>query len=381
MTTGALRIALVGHLRHPIGRPFMGGMEAHSWHLARALVRRGHDVTVLASGDSDVPGQLHPVLPRHYDAELPWHDWHGTDRLNALLDASFAGVVDALADGGFDVVHNNSLHRYPPRFARRDGVPMLTSLHVPPFGPLRRAVHGSAAPWSHFTTCSQLQRRRWWPDGAPAQAHVVPNGIDLGEWPFVPRGDGSAVWSGRITPNKGAPVAIEAARRADLPLTLFGAIEHRDHFEDEIRPRLGDGIRYGGHLPQTELAAEIGRASVLLFTPLWDEPFGLVAAEAMAAGVPVAAIGNGAVAEVVGEAGAIADRPDAAALARAIPAACAVPRRVAHDRAAARFSLDAMIDAYTGLYARAMAGRPADGPPRVGFAPHELPRDTGLRIA
>ncbi|MGR3512126.1 MAG: glycosyltransferase [Paracoccaceae bacterium] len=371
-----LRIALVAHIRHPVARPFMGGMEAHAWHLARALTARGHDVTLFAAGDSDAPGDLYPVVPRHYDADFPWHNWHGTDELNDLLDTAFAGILDPLREGGFDIVHNNSLHRYPPRMARRDGMAMLTSLHVPPFDALFRAVQASAAPWSRFTVCSQAQRARWWPGGAPPEAHVVMNGIDLDDWPFQPCGDGGAVWSGRLTPTKGAEVAIAAAQAAGLPLTLYGTIEHRDYFEDRIRPHLGTRIRYGGHLAQDALARAVGRASVFLFTPLWDEPFGLVAAEAMACGVPVAALPNGAVPEVVRAGGAVAADTTAEALTNAITRAIAIPREAVRAEAERRFALSQMVEAYEALYVRAMEARPAGHPVDPGFATIELPPRT-----
>ena len=71
----ALRIAVIGHLRHPITRPFMGGMEAHTWHLVRGMQARGHEVVLFASGDSDPGLPLHPVIPRHYDLDYPWTRW------------------------------------------------------------------------------------------------------------------------------------------------------------------------------------------------------------------------------------------------------------------------------------------------------------------
>lgn len=370
-----MRIALVGHVRHPVAPPFMGGMEAHSWHLARALAERGHDVTLFASGDSTggaPPGvTVHPVLDDHYDRTFPWHDFHGTDALNTHVDAAFADAAGALLAGGFDVIHNNSLHRYPPRLSRAHRLPMVTSLHVPPFGALRRSVHVSAAPWTLFTVTSDRQRAAWWPDGAPSAAHVVHNGIDLSLWPFQDRGDGSAVWAGRITPNKGTHLAVQAARAAEVPLTVFGTIEHRDYFDDAVAPHLGGDIRYGGHLPGDDLARALGQASVLLFTPLWDEPFGLAAIEAMATGLPVAAIDLGAVREVIGPAGTYAPPDDVPALAMALKAAMAIPRPVARARVEALFTLDRMVDRYEALYDTAIRGTAA-GLPHVTFPEIEL---------
>ncbi|WP_371158203.1 glycosyltransferase [Jannaschia sp. 2305UL9-9] len=371
-----MRIALIAHVRHPIAPPFAGGMEAHSWHLARHLAARGHQVTMFASGDSAPhapPGvTVHPIMETHYDATYPWHRFHGTDVLTDHLDAAHARACADLIAGDFDIIHNNSLHRYLPRLAVAHGLPMVTSLHVPPFEVLRRAIHDATAPWSRVTATSALQLTRWWPDGAPEAASVLPNGIDPADWPFVPEGDGSAVWFGRITPTKGTHLAAEAARLAGVPLTIFGTVEHRDYFQDRVVPHLGGDIRYGGHLAGPDLAVQVGRASALLFTPLWDEPFGLAAIEAMATGLPVACIDMGAVREVVGPAGTYAPPDDAPALAQALTRALTLSRGAARDRVERLFTIDRMGQRAEALYDAARAARPAP-PTGRRFAPHELP--------
>ncbi len=374
----ARRIAVIGHVRNPIATPFRGGMEAHCWHLVHGLRERGHDVTLFASGDSMIDVPLVPVVARHCDADFPWHAYHGTAALTAHQDAAFAGVLPRLAEGRFDVVHNNSLHRFPPRLARAARLPTVTSFHVPPFDPLSRVAGDAVAPWSRFTVCSTRQRAVWWPEGAPPEAHVVPNGIDPALWPYRATGDGSAVWAGRITATKAPHLAAQAARIAGVPLRIYGVIEDRDYFERALAPELGGRIGYEGHLQGDALAEAIGAASVLLFTPHWDEPFGLAAVEAMACGVPVAATDMGAVAEVVGEAGCLAPADDAAGLAEALRRAMAIPRRVPRARVEARFTRDRMIDAYEALYDRAIAARdrPAT-PPR--YSATALPWD-GERV-
>ncbi|WP_316015743.1 glycosyltransferase [Roseobacter sp. HKCCA0434] len=363
-----MRIAVLAHVRHPIAPPFAGGMEAHSWHLADGLACRGHEVTLMASGDSApyAPDgvHVHSVLDEHYDRRFPWHDWHGTQALNDHLDTAFAELSDTLVAGGFDAIHNNTLHRFPPQLAHAKRLPMVTSLHVPPFAWMRGVVERSVSPWSRFTVTSRQQVPRWWPDGAPADASVLHNGIDPAAWAYGPRGDGSAIWAGRITPNKAPHLAIAAAQRAGIPLTLFGTIEHRDYFEAEVRPHLRGAIRYGGHLQGRGLAREFGSASVLIFTPLWDEPFGLVAIEAMSCGLPVAAFDMGAVAEVVGPAGSLAPAGDVAALATAIGSALDIPRQVPRARVVEQFSLSRMLDEAEVLYQTvAVSARADDGVP------------------
>ncbi|MGR3486263.1 MAG: glycosyltransferase [Paracoccaceae bacterium] len=357
-----MRIAVVSHVRHPIAPPFQGGMEAHSWHLVDALAKAGHDVTLFASGDSAdaLPRgvRLHPVLEEHYDRAFPWADHHGSRALNEHVDAGFARAAGALIDGGFDVIHNNSLHRYPPRLAVAQGLATVTSLHVPPFDALRRAVEESAAPWARFTVTSARQKRVWWPEGAPEAASVAWNGIDPDLWPYAPGGDGSAVWAGRIAPNKGTHLAVAAARGAGVPLTVCGTIEDRGYFDATVRPYLGRCVTYAGHLSGADVAAVYAQASVLLFTPLWEEPFGLAAIEAMATGLPVAAIDNGAVREVIGDAGTFAPHGDLGALADALTAARRIPPARARARVLAHFTLERMIARYARTYRAAMAGLP-----------------------
>ncbi len=330
----------------------MGGMEAHSWHLAAGLEKRGHDVVLFAAGDSDPRFAIDPVLSEHYERTFPWAEHRGSAPLIAHVDAGFAAACDRIAAGGFDVVHNNSLHRFPLQRAKAGAVPTVTSLHVPPFDALHWFVKDSAGPMHHLTVTSAGQLRAWFPDGAPAQTSVLHNGIDPAAWPFCPSGDGSAVWSGRITPNKGTHLAIAASRRAGVSLTLFGTIEDRDYWRALVEPELGGSIRYGGHLHAQALACELGRASVFLFTPCWDEPFGLVAIEAMACGLPVASFDEGAAREVIAEAGVTAAPGAVRDLADAVSQAMAIDRHVPRRRVLAHFTQDIWLDGCESLYAR-----------------------------
>ncbi|MBB3808505.1 glycosyltransferase [Pseudochelatococcus contaminans] len=379
-----MKIAVIAHIRHPIAPPFMGGMEAHAFHLVKALAQRGHAVTLFASGDSQaaarIPGvTLRPVIETHYDRDYPWQDYIGSEVLNELQDKAFAALGRELLDGDFDVVHNNALHRYPPRLARAYRLPMVTSLHVPPFDALLRSVRESAAPWSRFTVTSHRQRDVWWPDMPSPHAAVVYNGIDLAAWPFnASAGADGAVWAGRLTPTKGAELAIRAAQIAGIPLTLFGAVEDRHYFDTVLRPLFCGDIRYGGHVSGAELATAFGRASVMLFTPRWEEPFGLAAVEAMACGLPVAATAMGAVPEVIGKAGCLAPLDDAEALAAAMLAAKNIDRRVVRARVERLFGIDSMIDGYEVEYRTAIASVHHDEPP-VSFPEIELRVDPAFQ--
>ncbi len=360
-----LRIAVLAHVRHPIKQPFKGGMEAHSWALVRGLMARGHDVTLLASGDSDAALPLRPITPKHYETTGLKPEGRTRFPLQRHLRDVFRKAGREIAAGAFDVVHNNTLHHRPLYHALLNRQPMTTSLHVPPFWRIGKAVPRAEAPWLTYTTTSRNHLASWWPDGAaPPSFRVVHNGLDPALWPYRAEGDGSAVWVGRISHNKGAGPAARAARLAGIRMDMIGPIEDEVYFAREVAPHLGDGVRHVGLVEGAALSAAVGRASVLLFTPMWDEPFGLVAIEAMACGVPVAAFDAGAAREVVGPCGVFAPPGDAQALAEAIPRAMALPRKSACQRVIESFSQEAMLDGYETAYREAISGVHAPAPER-----------------
>ncbi|WP_343343210.1 glycosyltransferase [Sphingomicrobium sp. XHP0239] len=349
-----LRIAVVGHVRFPIAAPFAGGMEAHSHSLVRALMARGHDVALFAAGDGDPALPLVPIVDRHYEAEMPWARWHGTPRFAAMQKAIFARAWDEIERFAPDVVHNNSLSSDFIKSAAAHSIPTVTTLHVPPFRQLGDAIASSlTVPWLRYATVSEAQRRRWSPDAHPA-FRAIPNGID--GWHWRPRGEkhAAAVWAGRITPTKGTGDAVRAARSAGVALNLFGPVENELFFDEHVAPFLSDTIRFHGPVGPDRLSEEVARASVALVTPCWDEPFGLVAAEALACGTPVAGYSRGAIPEVVGSCGVLVEEGDVEGLARAIPKAQAIDPVSCRERGL-EFRHDVMIDTYERLYADAIA--------------------------
>lgn len=340
----------------------MGGMESHCHSLVQALQRAGHDVTLFAAGESDLPGFV-PVCEQPYENVLPWAKWRGTDRLAQYQERAFAQAWLAMLAGNFDVVHNNSLFPKLIEWAQRDGIPMLTSQHVPPYAQMRKAVHKAAgARAQQFTVTSQSQFGLWQSANGSVQTNmrVVHNGIDLAEWKPAGKPGDRMLWYGRITPTKGLAETVQAASMAGAPLDIVGIIEDDEYFASQVTPYLRPSITYKGHLTGAALKKAVCNAKAVIVTPMWDEPFGLVAAEAMSCDVPVIAFDRGALREVLGECGTLVPAGDIEALAQAMRAHDNTSHSGNRTRALNCFSLEAMVSGYERAYAAAMAGAALD---------------------
>lgn len=350
-----LRIGIIAHLKHPISEPFAGGLESHTHLLASGLRRKGHDVTVFASNRSDPSLGLEAICEETAIDQVGIAE--ATDVAFFREHHAYLSLMTDLSRRNFDVIHNNALHYLPVAMADAVATPMVTTLHTPPFCWLESGVRLCRSARSTFVAVSDSLRRQWQPI-APIGG-VILNGIDLERFAFraEPDADPYLVWSGRIVPEKGLHFAIDAARLAGLPLRFAGPIWNRAYYDAEIAPRLGDDAVHVGHLAHDDLAALIGGARALLFTPCWEEPYGLVAAEALACGTPVAAFARGAIAEVVdATCGTLAPPDDVEGLAAAATEAMRLDRRDCRTRAARHCDARTMVEIYERLYQRIAAG-------------------------
>jgi glycosyltransferase involved in cell wall biosynthesis len=362
-----MRIAVVAHIRHAIAEPFGGGMEAHCDMLCKGLRAAGHEVVLFAArGSSDE--RLIPICDAPYDQVLPWRIYRGTSELADYQRQAFDRVLLSIGAGDFDVVHNNSLFPELIAWCAAAGIPCVTSQHVPPFGAMYSAVlDGVARPHAGFTVTSYNQQDLWYERGCEG-LQVVPNGIDTGVWhPREQQGD-YFTWVGRIVPNKGLAEAVRAARMAGVRLKIFGPVEDAGYFASSVEPFLTEGVEYHGHRSTAGLVEEVSGAKGAVVTPLWDEPFGLVAAEALACGTPVAGFDRGALSEVVGDCGILVKGGDIGALAEAILALEGIDRSACRNRAENCLSIEAMIAGYEAVYAKVIAGGRLAALPRLAWS-------------
>ncbi|MWV27110.1 glycosyltransferase [Aurantiacibacter rhizosphaerae] len=349
-----MKIAVLAHIRHAIAEPFSGGMEAHCDMLCRGLRAAGHDVDLFAASGSNDPGLI-PICDAPYDHVLPWHVYRGTRELAAYQRDAFALALSRVEGGGYDVVHNNSLFPDIIEWCANAGIACVTSQHVPPFGTMFDAVlAGCEYPHIGATVTSRDQLSLWTRKGCDA-LEVVHNGVDTASWTPVEVTGDYFTWVGRITPNKGLGHAVRAAGKAGTRLKIFGPVEDAAYFAEEVEPFLTNGIEYHGHRSADILRKAVASARGALVTPLWDEPFGLVAAEALSCGTPVIGFNRGALAEVVGDCGCLVDGADVDALAMAIANAGQISRAACRQRAIDHLSIEAMIRGYEGCYAKVIS--------------------------
>lgn len=343
-----MKIAIIAHLKYAIAEPFAGGLEMHTHLLAKSLRHKGHEVTVFASTASDPAIGVEAICDE--TSLLRTGVAEAGDVSFFREHHAYLRLMTELRGRDFDLVHNNSLHYLPLTMAATLGVPTVTTLHTPPFCWLESGVRlGRDA--SHLVAVSQATADLW--RNVAVADSVIPNGIDLCKFPFVsePCNEPYLVWYGRIVPEKGLHLAIDAARLTGLPLRIAGPQSDREYFSQAIAPRLGPHATYLGHFAHRDLAILIGGARAALCTPCWDEPYGLVVAEALAAGTPVAAFRRGGVPAILDETcGALAEADDVPGLAEAIRQAIARDRRACRIRAERHCDARRMVDAYERLY-------------------------------
>lgn len=353
MNQSPLKIGILTHIKHPIREPFAGGLEAFTYDITRHLRRRGHQVTLFAHPDSAAELKVTPMAPvgsYRSDAQRHAHDTLSSDFI--AEHHAYLACLQEIDGFGFDVIFNNALHYVPVTMSGMISTPMLTVLHTPPFFEMINAI---AAQYKrgggHYCTVSRANAKEW--AELTPDCHVISNGIDLQQWRPTDGPVGAhAFWYGRLVADKGAHLAIDAARLAGVALRIAGQAIDPAYFAQEILPRLSDDVVYLGHLARAELVDEVGRASVCLVTPRWNEPFGLVVAEAIACGTPVAAFSRGAIPELLTtDTGVLATADSVTALAAVLLSARTLDRAACRRHAQANWGIDLMVTRYEALLA------------------------------
>lgn len=335
----ALRIAHIAPVATTIPPHKSGSVETMTSLLTEGLVARGHDVTLFATADSTTSAKLAAIYPRGY-----WHDenmwpWELYEMLNLAAAVERAGE--------FDIIHYEAAY-YPMSlaYARLSPTPIVQTLHHSPSS--AEVGLWTRYPEAPFVAISNEQARLL--SGLNVVGTVL-HGIDTANFVFRGQPDDYLLFLGRFTEGKGVLQAIEIARRVGMRLILAAAED--DYYRQHIAPHVdGRNIVYFGEASFDAKVALYGGARALLYPLQAPEPFGLVLAEAMACGTPVAALDKGAVREIVddGVTGRVFGGLEE--MVTGLPAVFDLDRRRVRDRAVSRFGADRMVDEYVAVYIR-----------------------------
>ena len=337
----AMRIAQVSPLHERVPPPGYGGIELVVSHLTDELVRRGHEVTLFASGDSKTIAQLEFVVPE-------------ATRLNPnvkeplVYDLLELDRVAALAEN-FDIVHFHMSFLALP-FGAIMNVPVVHTLHAP-------LTPDSSKMFAYYQEqpLLSISLAQQAPNPDLNYAGNVYNGIDPEDYPFHPQPQEPPylAFLGRFSPQKGPLHAINIARATGWRLKMAGKVDEltQEHYEQVVEPLIdGDQIQYLGELTHTEKVNLLGNAAATLFPITWPEPFGLVMTESMCTGTPVLGMGLGSVPEVIahGKSGYVCNTMDE--MIEMLPKVVALDRQACRDHVLNGFTVSTMVDGYESAY-------------------------------
>ncbi len=343
-----MRILQIAPLWETVPPPAYGGTEAVVYALVEELVRRGHEVTLCASGDSQTSARLQAVYPRSLrtatdiDAKTPYA-WH-----HAALS-----LRDARK---YDIVHNHA------------GEEVMALSHLVPDAPMLTTMHCLITPdtkiiWDsyrgHYNTISWSQRRLMPEISGGTLAGVVYNGIDVASFPFQVEKEEHLLFMGRISPDKGPQMAVEVARRTGRRLVIAGKVDPADFnfFTTVVAPLIdGEQVVFLGEA-DGRLKRELYRNAYCVLVPItWDEPFGLVLAEAMACGTPVISFRRGAAPEIVqhGETGFLVDNVDG--MTEAVELVAEIDPWACREHVTRKFDAPVMAESYLRMYESIVEG-------------------------
>jgi glycosyltransferase involved in cell wall biosynthesis len=299
-----VRILQIAPLWETVPPPAYGGTEAVVHLLVEELVQQGHDVTLCASGDSRTSARLKSCYP------VSLRTARGIE-----CPAVYAWQHAALSltdTDRYDIVHNHSGEDVMALSHLVPGAPMLTTMHCL-ITPDTKIVWDNYE--GYYSTISWSQRNGMPRIDGGNFAGVAYNGIDVESFPFQTEKGEHLLFLSRMSEEKGPQFAVEVARRTGRRMVMAGKVDDkdRDFFTSVVEPLIdGDQVIFVGEADGA-LKRELYRSAFCVLMPImWDEPFGLVLAEAMACGTPVIVFNRGAAAEIVehGETGFVVDDVD-----------------------------------------------------------------------
>jgi glycosyltransferase involved in cell wall biosynthesis len=336
-----MRIAQIAPLWERVPPFRYGGIELIVKLLTDELVRRGHEVTLFASGDSITKAKLCSVHDRalRLDPNI---------KEPAIYEQMLLAEIYENAHH-FDIIHSHIGCAALPytSFVKTPTVHTMHGIFTPDNEKIYRRFARQP-----FISISEAQRE---PRLGLNYIHTVYNGIDTAVYSFHPEPAQPSyiAFVGRISPEKGPLQAIKVARAVGLPLKMAGKIDSvdREYYQQQVEPLIdGEQIQYLGEISHEDKVKLLGCATVTLFPITWREPFGLVMIESMATGTPVIGMNLGSVPEVIahGKTGFVCN--SLGEMIEVIPNALKLDRQTCREYVVSRFSVETMTDEYERVY-------------------------------
>ncbi len=353
-----LRIAQVSPVWARVPPVTYGGTERIVFHLTEELARRGHDVTLFASGDSETSARLRACC------EVNLFEGIAKGDVCRPEFYTLRNAVEAVKDGdSFDIIHFH-LGCFSLPFGRLTSTAIVHSLPSV-LGPdelwmLGRYPEAPVIARSHRQIADVPAERR-------SSIVVIYNGHDFDACALANQPGRYLAFLGRMAWEKSPLDAIRIAQMVGMPVVLAGEPwyegEH-EYFEEYVKPHIdGKNVIHIGAVNDAQKREFLKHASALLFPIQFEEPLGNVMIEAMACGVPVIARNRGAVSEVVdpGKTGFYADSVEG--MAARVPDALGLDREAVRAHSRRRFSRSRMADDCLRMYEALIEARQAEKSP------------------
>jgi glycosyltransferase involved in cell wall biosynthesis len=329
-----MKVALLGPIAWRTPPKHYGPWELITSLLAEGLVRRGVDVTLFATLDSQTAAALDGVCPHGYaeDDTLDGRVWEALHVSHALERSA-----------EFDLMHNH-LDWLPLAFSQHCRTRLVTTIHGFSDRKILPAYQASSSAFVSISDADRAAELRY--------IATVHHGIDLSRFSFSATGGEDLVVLGRIHPDKGTADAIEIANQAGRRLKIAGPIQDLAYYEERVAPFVDDDkVQYLGSVDPEQRSDLLASAAALLHPIGFAEPFGLSVVEAMAAGTPVVAYSKGSMPEIIDEGVTGFLVSDITSAVAAVELAVTLPRADIRRTAESRFSADHMVDRYLAVYA------------------------------